>query len=131
MSSFHMDAETNADSHCCQYAHSNLAIMYACMDMPADDKYKVALQALMDLRKLSQNELARVSGVAQPTISRILKGLQRPGQRTLYKLARGLKATSGQLLGEEPITEDDDLAVVARVMQDLPPYKLAMLRAAA
>lgn len=54
---------------------------------------------------ISQPELAQLSGVPQPTISRTLKGKSTPETKTLIKLARALNCTLGGYTGNS-ITED-------------------------
>jgi transcriptional regulator with XRE-family HTH domain len=96
----------------------------------AKDKYQVTLRLLMEQRKLSQRALARLSHVTQPTISRILRGIEFPDHTTLEKLARGLRISLPQLTGDLPV-DADETAYVLKVMQELPPYKRDMLVAAA
>lgn len=60
------------------------------------------LQKLMDEAKLSQNELARRSGVQQTAISKYVRGKAQPGSEAVKKLAKALKVTAGELLGEPP-----------------------------
>lgn len=48
---------------------------------------------------ISQPELAKLSGVPQPTISRTLKGKSTPETSTLVKLARALNCTLGGYAG--------------------------------
>lgn len=48
---------------------------------------------------ISQPELAALSGVPQPTISRTLKGLSTPETKTLMKLAKALGCTLGGYTG--------------------------------
>lgn len=49
---------------------------------------------------ISQAELARISGVPQPTISRTLKGTSIPETKTLLKLAQALRCTLGGYVGK-------------------------------
>lgn len=68
-------------------------------------------------KKLSQAELARLSGVPQPTISRTLKGESIPETETLLKISRVLKiAFKGLDFDVEPhhfMQKDED-----RLIQD-------------
>jgi phage repressor protein C with HTH and peptisase S24 domain len=57
------------------------------------------LTALMEERGLSQAELARRSGVAQPTIFKLTKGLSQSSAH-LHKIARELGTTAEYLTGE-------------------------------
>lgn len=52
---------------------------------------------------ISQPELARISKVPQPTISRTLKGKSVPETKTLIRLARALKCTLGGYTGGEAL----------------------------
>ena len=119
----------NAVLNSCQYAPMSIQAMYARITMSA--KYSTAVAQLLKLRKLSQNGLAKLSGVSQRTISRIVRGEVSPDYETLFKLATGLRAPLAQVSGEAPISDTDDASIVWKVMQELPPYKQAMLRAAA
>ena len=60
----------------------------------------VRLQILMDKKKLSQNKLAKISGVSQTHISRLVLGTQQPTLPTIRKLASGLGVTMAELLDE-------------------------------
>lgn len=64
-------------------------------------------KAMADFRPggISQPELAQLSGVPQPTISRTLKGKSIPETKTLIKLARALKCTLGGYTGTETISK--------------------------
>lgn len=58
-------------------------------------------KAMRDFRPggITQPELAELSGVPQPTISRTLKGKSTPETKTLIKLAKTLKCTLGGYTG--------------------------------
>lgn len=65
------------------------------------------LQHEMDLKKLTDYDLSERSGVPQPTINRIRRGLHKnPGLESIEKLAHGLNISASQLLegfvNEEP-----------------------------
>jgi len=65
---------------------------------------KDVLAALMSQKKISQNYLAEVTGVPQPTIHRILiGGSKEPRNSTIKKLANYFEISTTQLLGDEPI----------------------------
>lgn len=66
----------------------------------ADDLDK-AMKNYDDGAGILQPELAKISGVPQPTISRTLKGISTPETKTLIKLARALKCTLGGYTGAE------------------------------
>lgn len=64
----------------------------------------VKLREMMDKRRISQVELARIANVPQPIISNILTGkTPNPSVITVYKLARALRCAVEDLL-------EDDLA---------------------
>lgn len=50
---------------------------------------------------LSQNQLAKKAGIAQPTLSAIEKQTKNPSIDTVLLLASALNRTVGQLVGEE------------------------------
>lgn len=58
------------------------------------------LQKLMDAAGVSQNQLAKKSGVPQSTISRYLLEASKPKIAAVEKLAKALKVPVGELLGE-------------------------------
>lgn len=63
----------------------------------------------MDRADITENELARQTGVPQPTINRILSGESRdPRTGTLEKLAEFFNVTVTQLRGEAPLIEGAD-----------------------
>lgn len=60
------------------------------------------LRDLLDERRLSYTDVAELTGVAEETVGRILRGTtESPGVDTLVKLANGLGVTVGWLLGEK------------------------------
>jgi transcriptional regulator with XRE-family HTH domain len=100
-------------------------------------------QAMKAARIKSQSELARISGVPQATISRILKGVgaKGPETETIKKLARACKVSFSWLNeGEDPDNIDmhsaretsSDIYPVLdkriehaiKLMQQMPEYKL-------
>jgi transcriptional regulator with XRE-family HTH domain len=100
-------------------------------------------QAMNAARIKSQSELARISGVPQATISRILKGVgaKGPETETIKKLARACKVSFSWLNeGEnfdaienitphEPQSKiypvlDKRIAHAVKLMQQMPEYKL-------
>jgi transcriptional regulator with XRE-family HTH domain len=56
------------------------------------------LEKLRESRHLSQKELAELSGVGQPTISKIFSGEQRPGEGVLEKLCNAFGLTLAGVL---------------------------------
>lgn len=65
---------------------------------------------------LSQRELARVSGISQPTISNIERGVQEEVTTTVLRpLARALQCSADLLIGlyEDEPTDTEALAAVA------------------
>jgi transcriptional regulator with XRE-family HTH domain len=123
-----MDVQPNTLAHSCQYAQTY-------NDRPDNtDMHKdmsTIIVALLDRRKLSQNGLAKLCGISQPTLSRIISGEQQPKKATLMAMARYLGVRVSQLIGEEPIDYDDPAAEVLRIMQDMPDYKRSAILGAA
>lgn len=75
-------------------------------------------------RPISANELARRTGVPQPTITRILKGeSQDPDTATLAPLARYYSITVSQLRGEEPLIRDAKIRAVVHAMEQMQEYQ--------
>ena len=64
---------------------------------------KLKLEQYRRKRKLTQAQLAKLSGVPQPMISQIETGdVANPTIKTLHKLATALKCTVDDLIEEEP-----------------------------
>ncbi len=62
----------------------------------------IALQKMREKRKLTQAELAAMSGITQQAISKIENGERKnPGALTLYKLAESLKCSIYDLIVED------------------------------
>lgn len=62
----------------------------------------IALQRMREKRKLTQAELAALSGVTQQAISKIENGDRtNPGVMTMEKLAQALKCSIYDLIDEE------------------------------
>lgn len=57
------------------------------------------LRAVREMRGISQNELARISGVAQNQISRYEAGQTDPSSTTLGRIALALDVSTDYLLG--------------------------------
>jgi len=93
-------------------------------------------QAMRAYRKggIKQAELAKLSGVPQPTISRTLKGESVPETKTLIKLAAALKCTLGGYTGKSslPVTYDTPnvQALKAREPDTLPAHLSEILKLA-
>ena len=82
------------------------------------------LQNLIDGKGLSHNDLAALSGVPQPTISRFMNGTtDYMGLDNLADLARALGASVGQVIGEESLLMDEKIRRVIAAMQTMPEYK--------
>ena len=63
---------------------------------------RIRVEEYRKRRKLSQAQLAEVSGVPQPMISMIETGeVPNPTIKTLFRLAGGLKCTVDDLIDEE------------------------------
>ena len=64
---------------------------------------KLKLEEYRKKRKLTQAQLAKLSGVPQPMISMIeSKSVPNPTIGTIYKLASAMKCTTDDLIEEEP-----------------------------
>lgn len=75
-------------------------------------------------RPISQNELARRTGVTQPTIARILSGESLdPDTATLLPLAKYFEVTPGQLRGEEPLIKSIKIRRVVAAMEQMTEYQ--------
>lgn len=74
----------------------------------------------MDALNLSQARLARLVGVAQPTIFKLLNG-DSQNTRHLHRIARALKTTPAYLTGEtdDPESEQPDDALTSLDWEDL------------
>ena len=63
---------------------------------------KIKLEEYRKKRKLTQAQLAKISGVPQPMISMIeSKSVPNPTIGTIYKLASAMKCTTDDLIEEE------------------------------
>lgn len=83
------------------------------------------LQRLMTKRGLSATRLAELSGVPQPTISRLLNGTtDTMTLETVIDLAPHLGVTVSQLIGETPIDEDEGRQKAYVLLQHLPAYQV-------
>ena len=59
------------------------------------------MQEFIDQKKITPYRLAKLSGVSQPQISRLLTGENSdPRQSTLQKLAAGLGVSVSELIGD-------------------------------
>lgn len=89
------------------------------------------LARLIEQGGWTHNTLAVACGVAQPTISRFMSGEHASlSLDNLKPIADALGVQVGELIGEKPLIEDDDMRRTMKVMQDSPEYRSA-LRAAA
>ena len=67
------------------------------------------LKALMDNKKMNPTELSRLSGIAQPTVFKILKGqIKSPSIATAEALAQALQATLPQLIYSADLPKEAD-----------------------
>ena len=89
------------------------------------EKLRANLAALMkDKGAMSDNELARQTGINQTTISRLLKGkIADPGVDKLCKLADYFGVTLSQLIGEKPIKPERDYTELENMLDMLPEYR--------
>jgi len=72
------------------------------------------LQAMRKQRGLSQADLAKVSGIAQSSISYIESGEKSPSLKTITKLASGLDVTVSALLESNSILTKNEVTVNAQ-----------------
>lgn len=90
------------------------------------------IQELLKDRGLSATRAAALAGVSQPTLTRYLRGdadnLEMP---TWQALARLLRVTVSQLLGETALYGSPETATVVHAMEHLPPVERKALAAAA
>ncbi|MCR4886270.1 MAG: helix-turn-helix domain-containing protein [Clostridiales bacterium] len=78
--------------------------------MPVPDN----LKRLRKQKKLTQSQLAAISGVSQQAISFIESARNTPSEGTLRLLSQALGCSVSELLGEEsPATQLDDQALIA------------------
>lgn len=64
---------------------------------------RILVEEYRKKRKLTQAQLAKLSGVPQPMISMIeSKSVPNPTISTIYKLATAMKCTTDDLIEEEP-----------------------------
>ncbi len=68
------------------------------------------------MRRLSQTDLSRISGVPQSTISAVESKGRVPTEDTMVGIAKGLNCTVGELLGE---TKKDPADNVSGVKSDI------------
>ena len=74
--------------------------------MTAAHELGARLRHLRKSRQLTLNALAKLSGVAVSTISKIENGALSPTLDKVLRLANGLELSIGQLIGEEQIEDD-------------------------
>jgi transcriptional regulator with XRE-family HTH domain len=90
------------------------------------------LRQAIERLEISHNDLARSSGVDQPTISRFLSGKHETlTLDNLSALAKPLKVTVGQLIGELPLYDDNNFSRLLIAAESMPAYKVKALAAAA
>lgn len=83
------------------------------------------LRYYVQKNQLNPSELARLTGVGQPVIFRMLSGeTQNPKVATLSPIAKHFGLSISQLIGDEPLPEDDALASVAtqQTWRQIPHY---------
>ena len=82
---------------------------YACALMSSEYAHQVgeAIAAAMALRRMTQAELSRESGVPESTLSHYIRGTQdKPAAETLLKIARALRLPVGFLADPQPSYTD-------------------------
>lgn len=79
----------------------------------------------MAKQEISATKLAEVSGVSQPTISRLLNGTTDTMEwETLQLLGAALGVTVSQLIGEVPIDDNQQRQHAYMLLQGVPAYQL-------
>ena len=75
---------------------------------------------LLSARKMSQKDLARMTGLTDAAISRYVSGERAPKGAILLNIANALGTTTGYLLGEscEPFaaTKEDELEMALKII---------------
>ena len=82
-------------------------------------------------QNISQEKLAKISGVPQSTISAVESGSRKPTEETMVMIAKGLHCTVGKLLGEEkePVADSNGLKEsVVNLLLGLPDADLEQMR---
>ena len=64
------------------------------------------IAAIMAIKKISQNRLAKSVGISQSGLSSILRGASSPKEDTLRLIASGLGVSVTDLLGDETIQKE-------------------------
>jgi len=104
----------------------------------ADDKHikrelGLRLQKLRESQRLTQQDMAELTGMTVEGVGRIERAVQEPRLTTLYRLSRGLRLTLAALLDFDrlpaPTTHRDDVEAVARFLDDQTPSRVAKARA--
>lgn len=81
-------------------------------------EFSERLKAILDLRGMTQSELAQVSGVSKSSISRYISGAWKGKQDTVYSLAHALNVSEAWLMGY-------DVPMERRPLPDLPSPAIA------
>jgi transcriptional regulator with XRE-family HTH domain len=105
-----MDIEPNTLSYIGQCTNV-LAPLAALSSNTFMDKTDIGetLRKLMALADISENELARQTGVPQPTINRILKGESKdPRTGTLDRLSKFFGITASEMRGEQVLITTEE-----------------------
>lgn len=83
------------------------------------------IKDLMESRNLGQNEIARRSGVPQPTIKRIIDGESRdPRLSNLVKISQALNVSLAELLGLEALEESSVVELRSSIIDTITELKL-------
>ena len=81
-------------------------------------EFSERLKAILDLRGMTQTELAQVSGVSKSSISRYISGAWKGKQDTVYSLAHALNVSEAWLMGY-------DVPMERRLLPDMPSPTIA------
>jgi DNA-binding Xre family transcriptional regulator len=90
-------AEDRMSIRLIEEARGRTALPLAYMDRIIDGESPVAV--LLDFRGMTQAELAQRTGLSQPYISKLSRGLVGAGQKSLKRLAAGLDVSIDILMG--------------------------------
>jgi putative transcriptional regulator len=65
------------------------------------------VRSLRIQRRLTQDELAEILGIARPTLSNIERGVHNPGGKLLFKIAGYFGKPAEQIFFESPVLQED------------------------
>jgi|GEM_PF-690986 transcriptional regulator with XRE-family HTH domain len=71
----------------------------------------IKLREVRESKGMSQNDLARLSGVSAQIINRLERGNDRPGFKNAKKLAYALGLNPNELIAQPKVTRNDEFAI--------------------